>query len=63
MLACAYPLPGYDLLKGPMKQYALNTAGVDSLLKQAQRLADNLKVAFDYAHRNPRQLAVLQPAP
>jgi mannosyl-oligosaccharide alpha-1,2-mannosidase len=35
------------LLKGPLKQYALDTAGVDSLLKQSQRLADNLKVAFD----------------
>jgi mannosyl-oligosaccharide alpha-1,2-mannosidase len=40
-------LAGYDLLKGPLKQYALNTAGVDSLLKQAKSLADTLKVAFD----------------
>lgn len=40
-------LAGYDLLKGPLSHLASNATAVDAILKQAQRLADNLAFAFD----------------
>ncbi|OAA64222.1 mannosyl-oligosaccharide alpha-1,2-mannosidase precursor [Niveomyces insectorum RCEF 264] len=40
-------LSGYDLLKGPLTQYAANDTLVDTVLAQAKHLADNLKVAFN----------------
>jgi len=36
----------YDLLTGPLSDYASDKDKVDSILSQAKRLADNLKVAF-----------------
>jgi mannosyl-oligosaccharide alpha-1,2-mannosidase len=38
---------GYDFLKGPLSNLASNVTAVDDVLKQAQRLADNLAFAFD----------------
>ena len=38
---------GYDLLKGPLSNYATNATAVDAILTQAQKLADNLAFAFD----------------
>ena len=38
---------GYDFLKGPLSNLAKNATAVDGLLKQAQRLANNLAYAFD----------------
>lgn len=38
---------GYDLLVGPLSHLASNTTAVDCILKQAQRLANNLAFAFD----------------
>ncbi len=40
-------LSGYDLLSGPLKEYAGNQAQLDAVLSQAKHLGDNLKVAFD----------------
>jgi len=39
-------LSGYDLLKGPLANLAKNATAVDQVLKQAQRLANNLAFAF-----------------
>ncbi|KAJ9151246.1 alpha-1,2-Mannosidase [Pleurostoma richardsiae] len=39
-------LSAYDLLTGPLSDYASDKDKVDSILSQAKRLADNLKVAF-----------------
>ena len=38
---------GYDFLKGPLSNLAENATAVDEVLKQVQRLADNLAYAFD----------------
>ena len=38
---------GYDFLKGPLSNLAANATAVDEVLKQAQRLANNLAYAFD----------------
>lgn len=38
---------GYDFLKGPLSNLASNATAVDDVLKQAQRLANNLAFAFD----------------
>ncbi|WYZ35599.1 hypothetical protein EsH8_X_000246 [Colletotrichum jinshuiense] len=54
---------GYDLLKGPLKDVATNQAGVDSLLTQAKKLADNLKVAFDTPTGVPDNIVVYDPKP
>lgn len=40
-------LSAYDLLQGPLKGKSNDTVNVGNILKQAQHLADNLKVAFD----------------
>ena len=40
-------LSGYDLLKGPLAQYASNSTAVDQLLSKAQELGDVLKFAFN----------------
>ena len=38
---------GYDFLKGPLSHLAANATAVDDVLKQVQRLANNLAFAFD----------------
>jgi mannosyl-oligosaccharide alpha-1,2-mannosidase len=38
---------GYDLLKGPLSNLASNATAVDQILKQSERLANNLAFAFD----------------
>lgn len=38
---------GYDFLKGPLSNLAANATAVDEVLKQVQRLANNLAYAFD----------------
>jgi mannosyl-oligosaccharide alpha-1,2-mannosidase len=53
----------YDLLKGPLKEYALDTAAVNSLLSQAKHLADNLKVAFDTPSGIPDNSLFFDPKP
>ncbi|KAF8867132.1 glycoside hydrolase [Acephala macrosclerotiorum] len=40
-------LSGYDFLTGPLANLASNATAVPLVLKQAQRLADNLAYAFD----------------
>ena len=40
-------LSGYDLLKGPLSNLTVNSTAVETLLGQAQTLADSLKYAFD----------------
>lgn len=40
-------LSAYDLLQGPLNGKSNDTVSVQTILKQAQHLADNLKVAFD----------------
>ena len=40
-------LSGYDLLKGPLSQYASNATAVDQLLQKAKDLGNTLKFAFD----------------
>ncbi|KAN0117545.1 glycoside hydrolase family 47 protein [Hyaloscypha variabilis] len=40
-------LSGYDFLKGPLSNLAENATAVDEVLKQVQRLADNLAYAFN----------------
>ncbi|KAL2016090.1 hypothetical protein VTK56DRAFT_4264 [Thermocarpiscus australiensis] len=40
-------LSAHDLITGPLNGRIDQTADVDAILKQAKRLADNLKVAFD----------------
>lgn len=40
-------MPAYDLLTGPLAGRSNDTASVQTILKQAQNLADNLQVAFD----------------
>ncbi|CZR61016.1 related to class I alpha-mannosidase 1B [Phialocephala subalpina] len=40
-------LSGYDFLTGPLANLASNATAVPLILKQAQRLADNLAYAFD----------------
>ncbi|GKT94184.1 glycoside hydrolase family 47 protein [Colletotrichum tofieldiae] len=54
---------GHDLLKGPLKDVANNQTGVDALLTQAKRLADNLKVAFDTPTGVPDNILVYDPKP
>jgi len=56
-------LAGHDLLKGPLKDVADNITGVDALLTQAKRLADNLKVAFDTPTGVPDNTLVYDPKP
>ncbi|KAK6211052.1 glycosyl hydrolase family 47 [Colletotrichum tabaci] len=56
-------LSGHDLLKGPLKDVAANQTGVDALLTQAKRLADNLKVAFDTPTGVPDNILVYDPKP
>ncbi|KAF6830226.1 mannosyl-oligosaccharide alpha-mannosidase precursor [Colletotrichum musicola] len=56
-------LSGHDMLKGPLKDVAANQSGVDALLSQAKRLADNLKVAFDTPTGVPDNTLVYDPKP
>nr|XP_036587807.1 mannosyl-oligosaccharide alpha-mannosidase precursor [Colletotrichum truncatum]KAF6798948.1 mannosyl-oligosaccharide alpha-mannosidase precursor [Colletotrichum truncatum] len=56
-------LSGHDMLKGPLKDVASNQAGIDALLTQAKRLADNLKVAFDTPSGVPDNTLIYDPKP
>ncbi|KAI3553214.1 glycosyl hydrolase family 47 [Colletotrichum abscissum] len=56
-------LAGHDLLKGPLKDVAGNQTGVDNLLAQSKKLADNLKVAFDTATGIPDNTLIYDPKP
>lgn len=58
-----YTLPGYDLLKGPMRDLASDSDKVDTLLEQAKTLADSLSVAFDTKSGVPEGDVVLNPNP
>jgi len=40
-------ITAYDLLKGPLKQYATDAAAVEKVLAQAEHLAKNLAVGFN----------------
>ncbi|PKS12869.1 hypothetical protein jhhlp_000209 [Lomentospora prolificans] len=56
-------LSGYDLLQGPYKELAPSKEAVDSLLEQAIRLADLLKVAFDTPSGVPDNDLAFDPDP
>ncbi|KAJ0342323.1 hypothetical protein COL922a_001355 [Colletotrichum nupharicola] len=56
-------LSGHDMLKGVLRDVASNSAGVDALLTQAKKLADNLKVAFDTPSGVPDNILVYDPKP
>lgn len=51
------------MLKGPLKDVASNQTGVDNLLAQSKKLADNLKVAFDTATGIPDNTLIYDPKP
>ncbi|KAJ9150998.1 alpha-1,2-Mannosidase [Coniochaeta hoffmannii] len=54
-------LSAYDLLTGPLKGKSNDTASVQNILKQAQHLADNLKVAFDTPSGAPDNTLLFAP--
>lgn len=52
---------GYDFLKGPLSNLASNATAVDAILKQAERLANNLAFAFDTPTGIPSNNLILNP--
>jgi len=51
----------YDLLSGPLKGKSNDTASVETILKQAKHLADNMKVAFDTLSGVPDNTLIFEP--
>ncbi|XP_044716127.1 glycosyl hydrolase family 47 protein [Hirsutella rhossiliensis] len=55
-------ISGYDLLKGPMRNLKLDSRKVQTLLKQAESLADTLSFAFDTPSGIPDSAVFLNPS-